>query len=342
MTGASMISTPRHTGKVHPGIRLRNGTPPASRERNGTPGLTMTEIVKAAGEGKIRALYIMGENPMLSDPDVNHVHQALKAAPFVVVQDIFLTETAEQADVVLPASSYAERDGTVTNSERRVQRFHAAIDPLPGTRPDWQIITDLANQMGKSWKYESASDIMDEIASVTPQYGGISYDRLDAGEELCWPCPNKTHPGTPILHVGKFSRGKGKFHAIEYLPPDEQPDEDYPLVLTTGRILEHFHTGTMTRKSQGLNLLAPGPFVEVNLEDAKKLGIRDGDPVRVSSRRGAIELEARVDSRVDKGVIFIPFHFWEAAANVLTNPALDPVAKIPEFKVCAARLDKVK
>jgi formate dehydrogenase major subunit/formate dehydrogenase alpha subunit len=297
-------------------------------------------MFEAGKAGKVRALYILGENPMLSDPDTHHVKECLEAVDFLVVQDIFLTETARLADVVLPAATYLERDGTVTNTERRVQQMHQVLKPLADTRPDWQILCDLAGRLGQPWEYESAAQIMDEIASVTPQYGGISYARLDAGEQLCWPCPTPDHPGTPVLHKGKFSRGLGKFHAIEYKEPAEMPDKRYPLVLTTGRVLEHFHTGTMTRKSAGLNALSSGPFVEVHPKDAKRLKIQDGDRVKVSSRRGTIELAARVADRVDQGVLFIPFHFFEAAANVLTNPALDPVAKIPELKVCAVRLER--
>lgn len=303
-------------------------------------GVPLTEMIPKAAAGEIKALYIMGENPLLSDPDLTHVREAFDNLDFLVVQDLFLTETARVADVVLPASSYAERLGTVTNTERRVQVMHPVIDPLDGTRPDWRIICDLAARMGHRWDYGSESDIFDELASLTPQYAGISYARLEAGEQLCWPVPTKDHPGTPILHREKFSRGLGKFHGIEHQDPAEMPDDDFPLILTTGRILEHFHTGTMTRKSKGLNALAPSPYCELNRADAAKLSIEDGDSVRVESRRGAIELEARVQERVDEGVLFIPFHFWEAAANELTNTALDPIAKIPELKVCSARVSK--
>jgi formate dehydrogenase alpha subunit len=302
-------------------------------------GLAITDIPQAVDEGRVRALYIMGENPMLSDPDTTHFEKILRNCEFVVVQDIFLTETARLADVVLPAASYVEREGTATNTERRVQKMHKVLDPLAQARPDWEILCDLAGRMGYSMDYGSADEIMTEIASLTPQYGGISYARLDKGEQLCWPCPTPDHPGTAVLHREKFTRGLGKFHAIDYLPADEQPDKSYPLILTTGRLAAQFHTGTMTRKSAGLESLAPTPYVEINPGDASDLGIQDGDRVKVSSRRGAIELEAKVDLRVDQGVIFIPFHYAEAAANVLTNPARDPVAKIPEYKVCAARVD---
>ncbi len=303
-------------------------------------GLTVTEMLDATAEGRVKVLYIMGENPALSDPDTNHVRKALEACEFLVVQDMFLTETARLADVVLPATSYAEREGTFTNTERRVQLSRKVIDPLPGAKPDWEIICDLSNRLGYPMRYGSLSEITDEIAGVTPQYGGILYQRLDRGEQLCWPCPLPDHPGTPVLHQGKFTRGLGKFHPLDYIPPAELPDVKFPMVLTTGRVLQHFHTGTMTRKSAGLEALAPSPFVEVNPQDAERLGVKDGDRVRVSSRRGSIELAARVDAKVDVGVLFIPFHYHEAVANMLTNPALDPTAKIPEYKVCAARLEK--
>jgi predicted molibdopterin-dependent oxidoreductase YjgC len=304
------------------------------------PGMTMTDMIPAAAEGRLETLYVMGENPMLSDPDLNHARKAFRNLDFLVVQDLFVTETAREADVVLPAASYAEREGTATNTERRVQLMHKVLDPRPGARPDWQIICDLATRMGYPMHYESAAEIFDEIASLTPSYAGISYERLRRGESLCWPCPTPDHPGTPILHQERFARGLGKFHAVEYRDPDEMPDDDYPMVLTTGRTLEHFHTGTMTRRSRGLDALVPGPYVEMSFADADRLSVADGDPVRIESRRGAIEVPARVHERVDEGVLFIPFHFWEAAANELTNPAVDPTAKIPEYKVCAARVVK--
>ncbi len=303
-------------------------------------GIPLTEMVPKAATGEIKALYVMGENPLLSDPDLAHVREAFDKLDFLVVQDLFVTETAKVADVVLPAASYAERLGTVTNTERRVQLTHPAIDPIEGSRPDWEIVVDLAARMGHEWKYDSVSDVFDELAGLTPQYAGISYDRLENGEQLCWPVPTKEHPGTPVLHKGTFVRGLGKFHAIDHRDPAEMPDKDYPLILTTGRILEHFHTGTMTRKSKGLNALVPTAYCELNQADADGLSIADGDKVRVESRRGAIEIVARVEERVDQGVVFVPFHFWEAAANELTNTALCPTAKIPELKVCSARVSK--
>ncbi len=305
-----------------------------------TPGLTVTAAFDAMTEGRVRALYVMGENPMLSDPDQTHVEAALRSLDFLVVQDIFLTETAALADVVLPAASFAEKDGTFTNTERRVQLLHAAVPPPGEARPDWRIVADLALRMGApptSWDYGHPSEIMAEIARLTPSYGGITYARLEEGG-LCWPCPDETHPGTPILHVGRFTRGLGRFFAVTYEPPAEEADDEYPLTLTTGRMLEHYHTGTMTRRSDGLNELVPTGFVEVHPSDAQRLGVVDEAPVAVETRRGRIEVPAHVTPRVRPGTVFIPFHFWESPANRLTNTARDRLADIPEFKVCACRI----
>ncbi|MDD5082561.1 MAG: formate dehydrogenase subunit alpha, partial [Dehalococcoidales bacterium] len=304
-------------------------------------GVTAVEAMDRVLEGKIRAMYFMGENIMVSDPDINHTEKALKALDFLVVQDIFLTETAKLADVVLPGVSVAEKDGTFTSTERRVQRVRKAIEPLGMSKPDWLIITELAARFGYKMNYSSPSAIMDEIARLTPSYGGINYDRLEKGG-LCWPCPTAEHPGTPILHKEKFTRpnGLGKLVAIAYRPPAELPDADYPFQLTTGRIGFHFHTGTMTRKSWTLDREVPSAFVEINKEDATRLGIRNGTLVKVISRRGNITLKARVVDTIQKGLLFIPFHFAEAAANKLTPANLDPVAKIPEYKVSAVRLER--
>ena len=304
-------------------------------------GLTIVEMIHAAHEGKVKGIYVMGENPMMSDPDVNHVKEALENLDFLVVQDLFLSETAELADVVLPAASFAERDGTVTNTERRVQLCRKAIEPIGESRPDWEIICDLSTRMGYEMEYDSPSEIMDEIAEVTPIYGGMSYDRLE-GEGLQWPCPDRDHPGTKFLHQGRFSRGLGHLHPIEFRPPFEMPDEEYPFLLTTGRMLYHFHTGTLSRRSAGLHELHPEGNVEISPEDADKLGIADGDMVEVESRRGKIVAKAWVTDRSPEGTVFMTFHFREAAANLLTVSALDPVAKIPEYKVCAVRVQPVK
>ncbi len=306
------------------------------------PGLTVVEMLNAAVEGKVRAMFIMGENPMLSDPDTNHVRKALEKLGFLVVQDIFLNETAQLAHVVLPAVSFAEKDGTFTNTDRRVQRIRKAIEPVGQSRPDWRIICDIATRMGrKDFAFSSPSEVFDEMATLTPQYAGINYARLEKGP-LAWPCPTADHAGTPYLHKDKFARGLGSFTAIDYIEPAELPSEEYPFTLTTGRIMFHYHTGTMTRNSPTLEQEVHEPFMEMNTVDALKLGIRDGEKVRVSSRRGEIELKALVTDRVDKGTVFIPFHFWEAPANVLTNPVLDPVSKIPEYKVCAVKVEKIK
>ncbi len=306
---------------------------------SGEVGLTVVEIMNAAIDREIRGLYIMGENPMLSDPDINHVREALEALDFLVVQDIFLNETAELADVVLPATSFAERDGTFTNTERRVQRVRKAVRPPGQAREDWRILCDVATRMGYPMNYPDASAVQDEIASLTPSYGGIRYDRIEK-VGLQWPCPNRDHPGTKILHRDQFTRGKGKFHPIRFLPPQELPDKDYPFVFTTGRVLEHWHTGTMTRRCEVLDDLVPHGTLELHPSDARKMGVKPGDTVQVVSRRGEIALPANVTKRVAPGTVFLAFHFHEHAANALTIAALDPIAKIPEYKACAVRMTK--
>ncbi|EKD50064.1 MAG: hypothetical protein ACD_62C00666G0005 [uncultured bacterium] len=303
------------------------------------PGLAVTTMIEAADAGKIKALYIMGENPMISDPDITHVEHSLKKLEFLVVQDIFLTETAAMADVVLPAAAVAEKDGTYTNTERRVQLSKQAIIPPGESLPDWAIVQKIAQALGATWNYQTCEDIQNEVNALTPSYGGMTYKRLGQNG-LHWPCPTQEHPGTPVLHIGKFTRGKGLMKAIPFKEPAELPDAQYPLILTTGRLLQQFHTGTMTRKTAGLDRLA-GPRVMMSVEDAKSLGIGNGELVRVKSRRGQIETKAFVTRDIGQGTIFIPFHFCEAPANRLTIAALDPVAKIPEFKVCAARVEKI-
>ncbi len=302
-------------------------------------GLTVTEIIKSAGKGDIKFLYIMGENPMLSDPDTNHVQKALEDLNFLVVQDLFLTETAKFADLVLPASSFAEKDGTYTNTERKVQRVRKAIEPLGESKSDWEIISEIMNKLGYPSSYKNASEIMDEIASVTPQYGGITYERIEK-EGLHWPCPTKTSPGTKILHKDGCVRGKGLFRPAEYKESSELPDNEYPLLLTTGRILYHYHTRTMTGRVDGLNAIVNESYIEINSETAKKLNIKNGEKVKVISRRGEITSNAKIINTIKNDVLFMPFHFADGAANMLTNPALDPIAKIPEFKVCAVRVEK--
>ena len=306
-----------------------------------SPGLTVTEMVEEAGRGKIKALYIIGENPLVSDPDLNHAEEALSSLDFLVVQDVFLSETARLAHVVLPSATFAEKEGTFTNTERKVQRVRKARRSPGKARQDWEIIADLSTRMGHPMAYRQGREIMHEIARVTPSYGGITYGRLEK-EGIHWPCPTLDHPGTPRLHVERFTRGKGAFHAIDYLPPAELPDQEYPLYLTTGRVLYHFHTGTMTMQSTGLNDLVPECFVEISPEDAREYGVAEGDVLAVSSRRGEIAARARISHQAVRGTVFIPFHFAKAAANRLTNAALDPIAKIPEFKVCAIRIEKAQ
>jgi formate dehydrogenase alpha subunit len=305
------------------------------------PGSTIVEIVDAAGKGVIKALYIMGENPVVSDPDAHHVIEGLKSLDFLVVQDIFLNRTARLAHVVLPAACFAEKDGTFTNTERRVQLVRKAVEPPGDARPDWQILCDLARQMGyKNMTYPDAAAIFNEIAALTPSYSGMDYGRLVNGG-LQWPCPTKDHPGTKYLHKDRFTRGKGLFHGIEWIPPAEGTDENYPFLLTTGRVLYQYHTGTMSRRSVALNERYPECLVEINDEDADRMGISSGDKIRVISRRGKIEATASVGDSVEAGIIFIPFHFAEVPVNELTIAALDPIAKIPEFKVCAVRVEPV-
>jgi formate dehydrogenase alpha subunit len=304
------------------------------------PGLTATEIMKGIADGRIKALFIMGENPMLSDPNLNHVREALQQIEFLAVQDIFLNETAEMADVVLAAASFAEKSGTFTSTERRVQLIRPALDVPGQARPDWQIITDLANRLGANWCYDTTADIFAELATVTPQYGGISHSRLEKSG-LQWPCPTPDHPGTQVLHAAQFTRGKGLFCPIEYRPPAEETDAEYPLILSTGRMLFHWHGGTLSRRSPGLDAIAPEAEVEISPADAAAYQIEEGDWVQVSSRRGQVTAKATLTHRSSPGTIFMTFHFAEAAVNLLTIDALDPTAKIPEYKVCAVHLEKV-
>jgi formate dehydrogenase (NADP+) alpha subunit len=307
------------------------------------PGLTVVELMNGALMGKISAMYIMGENPVVSDPDCSHVVEALNALEFLVVQDIFLSETAALADVVLPATTSLEKDGTFTNTERRVQRIRKALEPAGESMPDWMILDALAVRMG--WKdqfcFNHPSEIMSEAAKLAPSYGGMNYRRLE-GDGLQWPCPNMDHPGTGYLHKGQFTRGLGKFNVVDYRPSMELPDEEYPFILTTGRVLWQYHTGTMTRKVRDLNLLRGEELVEMNPEDALTLGIEDGELIEVSSRRGRVRAKTKTTEKSPSGVVFMTFHFSETPTNILTNPALDPVAKIPEFKVCAVKLNKIR
>ena len=304
-------------------------------------GLTIIEMMNGIEKDEVKALWIMGENPVVSDPDANHVVKALEKLELLIVQDIFLTPTAKLAHVVLPGVSFAEKDGTFTNTERRVLRVRKAVDPVGESRQDWQIIQDISNRFGYTMNYDSPETIFKEIAELTPSYAGISYERLE-GPGLQWPCPSLEHPGTPFLHDGgRFTRGKGLFHAIDYKPPAEVTDAEYPFWMTTGRVYAHYHTGTMTRNSKALDFEVSEGFLEINPSDARALDLLEGHKIKIASRRGEIETRIMITDRVEKGVVFMPFHFEEANVNKLTNPAFDPIAKIPELKVCAVRLDKL-
>ena len=307
-------------------------------------GLHATDVFPAAIRGDIKGLYIYGEDPVVTDPDTHHIIKALESLEFFVIQELFMTETAAYADVILPGVSYAEKEGTFSNTERRVQRVRKAVTIPGNARLDTDIIIDLMNRMGYPQPHLTSAEIMDEIASVTPSFGGISHARLDSeevgGRGLQWPCPTKDHPGTPIMHVGKFARGLGWFYPAEYIPSAELPDEEYPIILMTGRILYHYTTRAMTGKTPELMEIEGKSFIEMNEEDAKALGIANGDKVRVTSRRGQIESTARVGTKVSKGESWMPFHFPDGNANWLTNAALDKYARIPEYKVCAIRIEK--
>jgi len=301
-------------------------------------GLTATEMFPAILDGKMKALIIQGENPVVSDADSLHVEKALKAVGFLLVIDIFKTPTSDLAHVVLPGAAFAEKEGTFSNTERRVQLLRKAVEPPGEAKPDWQIIQELSSRFGYPMDYASPRAIMEEIAKLTPSYGGITYDRLkDNG--LQWPCPNNEHPGTKFLHQGRFTRGKGLFSAIEYKPAAEVVDEEYPFQLTTGRIHVHYHTGTMTRNSPSLEREVNECFLEMNPSDAAQLKIADGESVVVKSRRGSVSTRVKLTDSGGRGIVFMPFHFLESRANILTNPAFDPIAKIPEFKVCAVRVE---
>ncbi|MBR1369359.1 formate dehydrogenase [Methanocalculus chunghsingensis] len=313
-------------------------------------GYEVTIMMKTLADnpGELKGMYIMGENPMLSDANLTHVKHAMEQLEFLVVQDIFLTETAEMADVVLPATCYAEKDGCQTSTERRVQRFRKAQDPPGQAKVDWQIIAEVAAKMGyaEQFAWQSSEDIFKEITSLTPSYGGMSYERINKPEALQWPCPAADHPGTPILHTTAFAPAmpdsKGLMTAIPFKYPAEVPDAEYPFILTTGRSLFHWHTGGMTRRSESLDSEVPTGWIEINVDDAKELGIADNEMIIAKTRRGQINVPARVTKDIMKGVMFMPFHFVECAANILTNDALDPVSKIPEFKACAVTVEKIQ
>jgi formate dehydrogenase alpha subunit len=349
--GYQPVTSPEAAAKFQSAWALRGeGNSPAAALFGNSPGLTVTEMIDAGQRGTIRGLLILGEDPAMSEPDTNHARAALAATEFVVLQEILDSETAAFADVLLPGAAFAEKDGTYTNTERRVQLVRKAIDPPGEARQDWQITAELARRIlarldlapvgpQAAWDYASPAAIMQEIAAVTPSYAGIAHDRLHRGERLQWPVPHASHPGTPILHVGQFTRGRGKFHVAEHLPPHESPDEAYPLLLTTGRVLYHWHGGELSRRSPALVAECPQPEVEISPEDARRWQVATGGEVLVESRRGQLRAIAAVTDRVPAGVVFGNFHFPGAGnVNNLTIAALDPVAKIPEYKVCAVRL----
>lgn len=304
-------------------------------------GLTATEMPGAALAGRLKALYIMGENPVMSDPDMNHTIKALKKLDLLIVQDIFMTETAELADVVLPAACFAEKDGTFTNTARMVQRIRKAVDPPGEAKEDSLIITELAGRFGYKMAYDSIEHVFHEAGELWPALAGITYRRL-AKSGIQWPCPTLDHPGTPYLFKGGFPRGKAAFTVVGYRPSEELTDEDYPFLLSTGRQLLQYHTGSMTRRIGAINKVSPCAYIEIHPDDANRLSVHEGDTVKVSSKRGSIDVKVLISVRPSKGVVFIPFHYREAAANVLTNTALDPISKIPELKVCAVKIERLK
>jgi formate dehydrogenase major subunit len=308
---------------------------------NPVPGLKATEVFPAAIEGRIKGLYICGEDPIVSDPDTHHIIKALESLEFFVVQDLFMTKTAEYADVILPAISYAEKEGTFTNTERRVQRIRKAVTLEGDMRPDTDILIDLMNAMGYPQPYLTSAQIMDEIASVTPSFHGISHARLDAGESLQWPCTSVDHPGTPIMHANGPVRGRALLYPAEYKASQETPDEEYPFLLVTGRILYHYNAAAMTSRAPGLMDISGEGFIEVNFKDADRLRIKNGERSKVKSRRGEITASARVGRKVSEGETWMPFHFPDSPVNMLTNAALDEFARIPEYKVCAIQIEKL-
>jgi len=303
------------------------------------PGLTVVEMSDEMLKDNVKALYVMGENPLVTDPDLTHVEEAFGKLDLLVVQDIFLNETAKKADVVLPASSFAEKDGTFSNTERRVQLVRRALDEPGSARQDWSIIADISGRMGYEMGYETAEDVFNEMRTVTPQYAGMTYKRIGK-RGLQWPCPDEEHPGTPVLHTKGVARGKALFVPVEFQPPAETPDKDYPFTLSTGRDYYQFHSATMTGRVKLLKEGCPESFLEMNPLDAAELGVEDGSLVKVSSRRGSLIARARLVDNLPKGLAFKKFHFAEGAVNKLTNPVLDPTSKIPELKVSAISIEK--
>ena len=315
-------------------------------------GLTVTEMVPGILDGRTHALYVLGEDPVMSDPDTKHIRHCFESIDFLILQEIFPSETAAYADVLLPGVTFAEKDGTFTNTERRVQMVRKAIPTQGDARDDWWITCQIAKRLlagaservqseapYSSWDYADTSAIMSEINALTPSYGGITHARLEAGERLQWPCPTADHPGTPILHTKQFTRGKGKFMPIDHVPPAEKPDDNYPMLMSTGRVRYHWHGGQMTRRAKGLMEVYGAALIEVNPNDAEKMGLIEKSFVRVTSRRGNISAQAWVTDRVPPGMVYANFHFPNASANELTHASLDPVAKIPAYKIVAVKVE---
>jgi predicted molibdopterin-dependent oxidoreductase YjgC len=339
-------------------------TDPAARQKfedawgvplPGEIGLTAMKMMDAAGRGEVRCLYIIGEDPMTSEPNLNQLRHELEATEFVVVQDLFLTETAKFADVVLAGASFVEKEGTFTNTERRIQRVRKGVEPPGEAKPDSWIVTQLAKRLlalgvatprpdapFAGWDYAGAPDVMREVTQLSPIYAGVTYQRLEEGASLQWPVPSTEHPGTPILHTSKFTRGLGRFVALDHMPPDEVPDSEYPVMMTTGGVLYLWNGGAMTHHARNLDTMYPESLVEIHPADARNAGIADGQPMRITSRRGEMIAKAQVTDRVEPGLIFATFHYAEASANMLTNSALDPVCQIPEYKVCAVKIAAVE
>jgi predicted molibdopterin-dependent oxidoreductase YjgC len=310
----------------------------------GTPiptdaGGKLTDFFERAGEGKIKAIYAMGEDFVRSEPNSTKIIEELSRLEFLVCQDIFMSETAKLAHVILPAACFAEKDGTFTNTERRVQRVRKAVMPPGEARADWQIVCDVATAMGYPMAYSHPSEIWDELAALSPGFAGISYPRIEK-LGLQWPCPDKEHPGTPYLHANRFTRGLGLFHVIKYRPPAELPDGEYPMILSTGRTLYNYNIGNMTRKTAAIERKQPENFAEIHCDDAVRLGIANGDMVRISTRRGALVVRGHVARKVRPGALWMPFHYVESSTNLLTNDAFDNVTRTAEYKVCAARIER--
>jgi formate dehydrogenase major subunit len=304
------------------------------------PGLTVVEIMNAAKKGQIRGMYIMGENPAMSDPDVDHAREAMAALDHCVVQDIFLTETAYLADVVLPATAWPEKVGTVTNTDRMVQLGRKAIDAPGEARPDFDLLVELGQRMGLDWRYTHPREVFAEMRRCMDSIAGITWERLERESSVTYPCVKEGDPGDPVVFIDSFptASGRGKFVPADLISAAERPDADYPMVLITGRQLEHWHTGAMTRRASNLDYIEPEPVASVHPLDLESLGVEPGGTLTIASRRGEISLYARADDGTPRGAVFVPFCYYEAAANMLTNPVLDPFGKIPEFKYCAVKV----